>query len=91
MGYNETGRKGAGWASYAEQKAAAGNHAAKLMIGLPSDLAWWLGSSAAAQVDWFARDGEVGVSIWDAQFPSAAWRTAPIWKRLMKIRTGVSP
>jgi hypothetical protein len=86
MGYNEIGRSAKGWKRYSAQKAAAGDYAAKLMLGMPSDSASWKNNTAQEQIAWVLKDGAVGISIWDAQFPSPAWRTHALWQQLGKIR-----
>jgi len=86
MGYNEIGRNAKGWKRYSAQKTAAGDNAAKLMIGMPSDSASWKGNTALEQIGWVIKDGTVGISIWDAQFPSPAWRTHAIWTKLGTLR-----
>jgi len=85
MGYEEIGANAAEWRSYAAQKTAADKHASKLMIGLPSGRDEWRGSKAMEHLDWLKKDGEVGVSFWDAQLKGAAWRKPDIWKTLKEI------
>lgn len=87
MGYQETGRGAPDWQSYAWQRKAAGKHADKLLLGMPSDREAWLGKTAVQQIAWvMPAERKVGVAIWDAQNPSAAWRTRAVWKRLKAIR-----
>ena len=88
MGYEELGRNGAGWQSYVAQKSKAGAHSAKLNIGIPSYLPSWLGNTTLQQVQWFrtTQAGRVGIAIWDAQFPDASWKSAPVWNNLRYIR-----
>lgn len=87
MGYEEIGANAPEWRSYASQKAAAGGHAAKLQIGMPSGRDAWRGNAALEQVEWVRKDGAMGVAIWDAQFRSPAWRTREIWESLGRIRS----
>ena len=86
MGYDEIGAQALNWRSYAVQKAAAGKHAAKLMLGLPSSRNEWQGNSLMEHLQWLKSDGEVGVSFWDAQLRADAWRKAEVWKAFMDIR-----
>lgn len=87
MGYQEIGRGADDWRSYAWQRKAAGKHARKLLLGMPSDLDYWLGKTAAQQIAWVVpAKRKVGIAIWDAQNPAAAWRTRTVWKKLKTIR-----
>ncbi len=88
MGYAETGRNGKGSAAYAWQLRHAGKYAAKLQIGLPSDVSVWQGNNAADQTAWFLTTKKVGVAIWDAQFSAIAWQQPPVWRTLHKLRLG---
>jgi len=86
MGYEQLAANAGEWRSYAAQKAAAGEHAPKLMIGLPSGRDEWRGDKAMDQIRWLATDGQVGVSFWDAQVKAAAWQKPEIWTALGEIR-----
>jgi hypothetical protein len=87
MGYQEIGRGAPDWQSYAWQRKAAGKHADKLLLGMPSDRELWLGKTVVQQIAWvLPADRKVGIAIWDAQNPSAAWRTRAVWKRLKAMR-----
>lgn len=87
MGYQEIGRGAPDWQSYAWERKAAGKHADKLLLGMPSDRESWLGKTVVQQIAWvLPAERKVGVAIWDAQNPSAAWRTRAVWKRLKAIR-----
>lgn len=86
MGYEEIGANAPDWRSYASQKAAAGAHAGKLQIGMPSGRDQWRGNTALEQVEWVRKDGVIGVAIWDAQFRAVAWRTPQVWAALKDIR-----
>lgn len=88
MGYQEIGANAPEWRSYSSQKAAAGDHASKLMIGLPSDRNEWRGNSAMEHLRWLRNDGQVGVAFWDAQLRADTWRTADLWNVLIGIREG---
>jgi hypothetical protein len=66
-------------------RAAAAKHASKLMIGLPSGRDEWRGNKAIEHIDWLKSDGGGGMSFWDAQLKSAAWRKPEIWTTLRKI------
>ena len=88
MGYQEIGASGKGWRAFAAQEAAAGANAAKLLLGMPSEVARWQGGEALDQLRWVRDHGRAGVSIWDAQLPSAAWRTRAVWTVLREIRDG---
>jgi hypothetical protein len=86
MGYEEIGAKAPEWRSYAFQKAAAGEQAAKLMIGLPSGRNEWRGNGVMEHLQWLKADGQVGVSFWDAQVRAENWRKAEVWQILGEIR-----
>jgi hypothetical protein len=88
MGYGQTGSDAAKWRAYAFQQAAAGDHSHKLMIGLPSHQDEWQGRSLMEHLDWFKTNDGVGVSFWDAQLRSPAWRQAEVWNTLRQIRDG---
>lgn len=86
MGYEEIGAKAPEWRSYAFQKAAAGEHASKLMIGLPSGRNEWRGNDVMEHLQWLQADGQAGVSFWDAQVQGAAWQKPAVWQALGDIR-----
>jgi hypothetical protein len=86
MGYEELGATAPEWRSYAFQKSAAGRRASRLMIGLPAGRNEWRGNTLAEHLRWLKKDGEVGVSFWDAQIPAEAWQKAEVWKTLGAIR-----
>lgn len=88
MGYEEIGAKAPEWRSYASQKAAAGEHASKLMIGLPSGRNEWRGNNVVEQLQWLKADAQVGASFWDAQLKGDEWRKPGVWKTLRQIRNG---
>jgi hypothetical protein len=86
MGYEEIGSAAPEWRSYAAQKAAAGEQAAKLMIGLPAGRNEWRGNTLKEHLDWLRSDGQVGVSFWDAQVKGSAWQAREVWTTLGGIR-----
>lgn len=88
MGYEEIGANAPEWRSYAFQKSAAGEHAGKLMIGLPSGRNEWRGNKAMEHLQWLKDDGAVGVSFWDAQIRASTWQTSNVWNILTDIRKG---
>jgi hypothetical protein len=88
MGYEQIGASAPDWRSYVSQKAAAGEHASKLMIGLPSGRNEWRGNGVMEHLHWLKADGQVGVSFWDAQLKADAWRKREVWKILGEIRGG---
>jgi len=88
MGYAEIGANAPEWRSYAFQKAAAGEHASKLMIGLPSGRNEWRGNSVMEQLRWLKDDGQVGVSFWDAQVRADAWQKPEVWNLLRNLQAG---
>ncbi len=94
MGYEEIGRNASGWASYSTQKTLV-NDPSKLMLGIPTYVGSWQGSTAEQQVDWVVADGEVGIGIWDCSLadgngtPMPGWRTASIWNKLKQIKGSV--
>ena len=85
MGYEETGAGAKGWRAFAAQKAAAGEHAAKLLIGVPTEKAEWQGGKALTHLRWL-REHETGAALWDAQLDSPAWRSREVWSVLREIR-----
>jgi len=88
MGYEQIGANAPEWRSYAFQKAAADEHASKLMIGLPSGRNDWRGNGVMEHLQWLRNDGQVGVAFWDAQVRAEAWRKPEVWQVLVKIREG---
>jgi spore germination protein YaaH len=88
MGYAQTGFDAPKWRGYAFQKAAAGDHAHKLMIGLPSHRDEWQGRALMEHLEWLRDSGCVGVSFWDAQLRAPAWRQPEVWRTLRHIREG---
>ena len=88
MGYSETGAGGTGWRGYDFLKAAAGEHHAKLALGMASHKAAWQGAPAMKHLRWIIADESVGVAIWDARLKEPVWRTADIWKAIAKIKAG---
>jgi len=85
MGYEETGAQSESWRAFSAQKAAAGAHAGKLMMGLPTNKGEWQGARAVNHLEWL-RDHGVGAAMWDAQFESAAWRKGDVWAVLRRVR-----
>jgi len=88
MGYQEIGASGKDWRAFAAQETAASADVAKLLLGMPSEAARWQGVAVLDQLRWVRDHGKAGVSIWDAQLPSAAWRTREVWALLREIRDG---
>lgn len=91
MGYEDLGRSAPGWQSYEAQRAASGGAAnmSKLIIGVPTYMESWQGDSAILQVKWFTgAQKRVGVGLWDAQDQAAAFRAAPVWRQLEKVKAG---
>ena len=86
MGYEELGATAPEWRGYAFQKSAAGWRASRLMIGLPAGRNEWRGNSLMEHLQWWKKDGKIGVSFWDAQVRGDAWRKREVWKRLNEIR-----
>jgi len=86
MGYEEIGSAASEWRSYAAQKAAAGEHAAKLMIGLPAGRNEWRGNPLKDHLEWLRLDRQVGVSFWDAQVKGSSWQAPEMWRTLSEIR-----
>ncbi len=86
MGYDEIGANASDWRSYTAQKAAAGAHASKLLIGMPGDKAQWQKTKADEHLAWVIRDQTVGLSIWDAQLEAPVWRTRSVWEGIAKLR-----
>jgi hypothetical protein len=86
MGYEETGALGPEWRSYADQRKAAGEFAARLQLGMPSSKSQWRGNTNLEQLKWVAQDAQVGVAIWDAQLRAPEWRAPEVWQVLRGIR-----
>lgn len=87
MGYESIGANAEGWRAYAAQKAAAGKHADKLLIGVPSHKDAWQKQAHLDHLQWIV-DNDVGVAIWDAQLRDPAWKTGDTWNRISAIRNG---
>ena len=64
MGYEETGAQAAGWRAYSAQKTAAGENAAKFLLGVPASKNEWQHGKAIEQLR-AVRDTGVGVALWD--------------------------
>lgn len=88
MGYSETGAGAKGWRSYQFVKSAAGEHAAKLLLGMPGHSGKWQDAAADKHLQWVLNDGSVGLAIWDARLRDAAWRTRKTWQTIRRIKTG---
>ncbi|MEN8792804.1 MAG: glycosyl hydrolase family 18 protein [Lentimonas sp.] len=88
MGYSETGANAEGWRAYEFIKAAAGPHASKLLIGMPSHQSEWQNSTAQEHLQWIVDDGIMGLAIWDARLKNPRWRTSPIWKTIVGFKAG---
>ena len=86
MGYNLISSAGKDWSGYAAQEAACGQYAAKLLIGMPSDVGQWRDLDATEHLRWMRDHGQSGVSIWDAQMEAPAWRSRDTWIILKQIR-----
>ncbi len=88
MGYTDIGRNAADWGRYSRQVQKAGRWSAKLQLGMPSNFGTWQGNNAVQQTGWVlqSKNSGVGVAIWDAQFPDAAWQQNPLWRNLNKLR-----
>jgi hypothetical protein len=89
MGYEDIGA-GAGsgdesWRSFASQEMASGNYVEKLMLGMPGNREEWRGKSAIEQLRWLHDRGQAGMSVWDSQLESAAWRTHEAWTLIADI------
>ena len=85
MGYTQTGAEAEGWRGYTQQVSAAGNHAHKLMIGMPSRTNSWQGQPLLDHIRWVRDDGRAGVSIWDAQFKDEEWLQPEVWRTLQDV------
>ena len=85
MGYSETGAGADGWRSYNFIKAAAVEHAGKLQIGMPGDVAAWQGAPVSKHLQWIANDPKVGLAIWDTQLKHPTWRTKQTWQTIAEI------
>jgi hypothetical protein len=90
MGYAETGAGAAGWRSYDFLKAAAGEHASKLVIGMTSSAARWQEIPVEEHLQWIIDDPSVGLAIWDAQLKAPAWRTQAMWQGIATIKKGAA-
>lgn len=89
MGYEHIGSTATEWRAYAAQRQAAGKHARKLQIGVPSSNDSWQNNTAMEQLKWVRKDGTMGIAIWDAQLRAAAWKTPEIWQFIAGIRMGL--
>lgn len=89
MGYQDTGRSAPSWQNYSWQRKHAGQFAARLQVGMPSNLASWPASwpnTALQQVNWAHVANDVGIGIWDAQLAAAAWQDPTLWRTLYLMR-----
>lgn len=86
MGYDEIGSTAPEWRGFEAQKKAAGAHAAKLQIGMPSGREQWRGNTNLEQLQWVQKDASMGIAIWDAQLRSVAWKTSAVWQAIQGIR-----
>lgn len=90
MGYEEIGA-GAGsgneaWRSFSAQEVASGSDVGKLLLGMPAYKDEWQGKPALAQLRWLRDHGRAGLSVWDSQLDSSAWRTREAWQTVSEIR-----
>tara|TARA_B100000959_G_C14952589_1_gene612472 strand:+ start:1009 stop:2073 length:1065 start_codon:yes stop_codon:yes gene_type:complete len=88
MGYSETGVGAADWRSYEFIKAAAGDHFAKVLLGVSSNAAKWQGKPALEHLAWIKSDVSVGLAIWDLQFKEPVWRSKGMWQVIGRIKRG---
>jgi len=86
MGYSDTGADAAGWRSYSYIKTAAGRHAPKVAIGVPSFESAWQKRSALTHLKWIDHDGSMGLAIWDAQLKDPGWRSKETWRTVARIK-----
>jgi len=91
MGYSETGAGAERWRSYDFVKSAAGNHASKILLGMPGHKGKWQNSSVTKHLQWVLNEDSVGVAIWDARLRDSAWRTKATWETIKRIKTGTKP
>jgi hypothetical protein len=91
MGYKYIGVNASEWRSYSAQKAAAGSHASRLLLGVPGADSEWQGNAVGEHMNWIFHDPDVGVGIWDATFSAPYWSTPEPWKGLAKMRGGPPP
>lgn len=91
MGYSETGAQAPTWRSYEFIKKAAGAHASKLLIGMPSHQGEWQDKPAKQQLQWLLDDGSLGLAIWDAQLKHPTWRKKSIWQQVLEIKEKSQP
>ena len=73
----------------------------RLMLGLPSHVDEWLGTSADDNLAWFNRSAvddssarltdstSVGICVWDAQLKGSAWKTESVWRKIAQISADV--
>ena len=95
MGYEEIGAGAGGgteaWRSFAAQEDASGSDVGKLMLGMPGYKDEWRGKPALEQLLWVRDRGRAGLSIWDSQLDSPAWRTRQTWQTVSEIRDSKQP
>ncbi len=73
----------------------------RLMLGLPSDVDEWLGTTADENLAWFNETAiddssarltdttSVGICVWDAQLKGSAWKTESVWRKIAQISADV--
>jgi hypothetical protein len=88
MGYEEIGVDAPAWRSYTAQKAAAGEQAPHLILGVSAAKSDWQGHTVEEHMQWIFADSSVGVAFWDATFIAPYWSTSESWKGLKKMRAG---
>ncbi len=86
MGYKETGAGARDWRAYDFIKRAAGEHASKIAIGVPSHTDHWQEKNLSKHLQWIASDPPVGLAIWDAQLKHKTWRTKSTRQAIAKLK-----
>lgn len=81
-------RSAADWRSYEFIKAAAGDHFAKVLLGVSSNAAKWQGKPALEHLAWIKSDASVGLAIWDLQFKGPVWRSKGMGQVIGRIKRG---
>ena len=86
---------------FARNSVDDARYLSRLMLGLPSHVDEWLGTTADDNLAWFNGSSindssaklsdsmSVGICVWDAQLKASAWKTGSVWSKIAQISADV--